>query len=446
MKNLKNDTVIFLQKLTSVYIVLLITVFLFYFDSHGYLAIAEAKLSAFHIICGGYIILAFLILLEGLLIGQLTPDFFRTLLRQSSWTQRLILLYLLLTLLSALFSPYGKAAWTGVSRHEGALTIAVYCLCFLFVSNFGKAERWMLHAFAVSVFVFCCLCMVQLYGGNPFTLYPEGYNYFDANQAYSGAYLGTIGNVDLVAAFLSIAIPVLWVAILRLQGKLRFLLLVPLAAAIFVLLKMFVLAGIVAVFAGALLSLPVVLPASERTRKRIAIAIAGCILAGIAVLLFCDFGTGTLHEVHELMHGRGSDSFGTGRMYIWKNVLERIPDNLWFGTGPDTMAYAGIEPFTRYDEALDTMIVAYIDTAHNEYLNILYHQGVFALAAYLAALFSAAWRWVKQSRENAGAAVFGAATLCYCIQAFFGISMCITAPFFWLTLALLDGCCGYKKI
>ena len=41
------------------------------------------------------------------------------------------------------------------------------------------------------------------------------------------------------------------------------------------------------------------------------------------------------------------------------------------------MLYGGLEAFTRYDEALGGTIIGRIDVAHNEYLNILYHQGNF---------------------------------------------------------------------
>ena len=102
------------------------------------------------------------------------------------------------------------------------------------------------------------------------------------------------------------------------------------------------------------------------------------------------------------------------------------------------MLYGGLEAFTRYDEALGGTIVAQIDVAHNEYLNILYHQGIFALAAYLGALAAAAKKWLRDSGRNALVAVLGTMLLCYGIQAFFSFSMVMTAPYFYLTLALFD--------
>ncbi len=425
-------------KLSYVFIVLMLTVFLFWFDSSGYSGITEAKLTMFNIICGGYVILTLILIPASLATEVITKQELKAYIKESTWVQRLLLIFLLLTVVSALVSPYRSETWVGASRYEGVRTIAIYVLTAVFLSSFGKLKPWMAYLLGGSVLCFSVISIIQLYGGNPFGLYPGELNYFGAGVDYSGAYLGTIGNTDLVAGFLCIAITLLWVAVLRMKGKWRFVLLIPTAAALFVLLKMSVMAGLVGVFGGAVLALPVVLPVPAKTRKIIAIAILALFVLALVFLYIADIGGGMLHEAHELLHGNVSDTFGSGRIHIWKNVLEKIPDNLWFGTGPDTMSHAQLEAFTRYDPDKGVQLVAEIDTAHNEYLNILFHQGIFALLAYLAALVLAAAKWIKRGNA-APAAACGAAALCYCIQAFFGISMFLTAPFYWMTLGLLDG-------
>ena len=93
--------------------------------------------------------------------------------------------------------------------------------------------------------------------------------------------------------------------------------------------------------------------------------------------------------------------------------------------------------FQRYDEEKGMLFRAAIDTAHNEYLNILVNEGLLALIPYLAALLLSFVAFVKENPKNTAAAVCGAGVLGYSIQAFFGLRMCITAPFFWLAWALL---------
>lgn len=150
---------------------------------------------------------------------------------------------------------------------------------------------------------------------------------------------------------------------------------------------------------------------------------------------------GPFHALHSLLHGEITQELDSGRVYIWREVLRRVPEHLLFGAGPDTLSLAGIEPFQRFDEQLGVMLQGGIDTAHCDYLNVLYHQGIFALAAYVLALASVLWSWVCSARERPSAAVLGAAVTAYVIQATFNISMFFTASLFWAALGLLDGSC-----
>ena len=415
------------QKLTKCYLYLMLTVFPLWCGCGGYRSIVDAKYPLFLLLCGLYAAAMALLTLRTLP----SPT---ALWRGASWTQRLIAVYLLFTWLSALLSPYFPETLVGVSRHEGALTITLYCLCFLFVSVYGRAERGMLCALGGTVLIFCTICVLQLFGYNPLLLYPAGATYFDGNVAYPGTYLGTIGNVDLVAAFLCLTIPLFWVTLLLSRDKRRWWLLLPLIAALYVLLKMWVLAGIVGVFGGTLLALPM-LCSDVRWRKRALLVLGIGFVGALFALWRFDFG-GTLHEWHELLRGNFDGSFGSGRLHIWRSVLREIPSHLWLGTGPDTMLRASLPPFERFDAVRGVTVVAQIDVAHNEFLNILFHQGIFALLAYLGALLSVAVRCLRS--HSAVTVSLGMAVLCWCVQAFFGFSMFLTTPLFFLALALLE--------
>lgn len=424
------------SRITDAYLILMATIYLLYIGGSGFAGITGEKYHLFLLLCGGYAAIMLLLLAENAIVSAKHIQL-RATLKNTGLTQRLIAVYLLLTWVSTLISPYFPQTIVGVSRYEGALTITIYCLCFFLVCAYGRISKPLIAAFAAAVTLFDLLCIVQLYGGNPFTLYPVGYGYADAGVAYSGAYLGTIGNVDLVAAFFCLAIPAFWAAMLRSRDWQRWLLSVPLALSLFVLVKMNVLAGFVGILAGAAVSAVVIVPMSARARRAAAWSLAGFFALALAVLYCVDFG-GVFHELHSIMHGEISTIFGSGRIHIWEQVLSAVPEHFLFGTGPDTMLYGGLEAFTRYDEALGGTIIGRIDVAHNEYLNILYHQGIFALAVYLGALAAAAKKWLRDGGRNALVAVLGTMLLCYSIQAFFGFSMIMTAPYFYLTLALFD--------
>ena len=427
------------EKLTDFYVLLIITVFFLYTGSGGYESILNSKAWAFYLLSGGYIILTLIFLGEGVLMGVFPCPSPKVIWLGTSMFQKFIVLYLVFTWISCLISPYMPLSLVGVSRYEGALTITLYGICSIFVSNWGRAKPSMVWAAGISMTIFSVLCLVQIQGLNPFALYPEGYTYLDAYSAYSGAYLGTVGNVDLVAAVFSLAIPLLTGICLKYTEKLRFLLLFPLALSICVLIQMDVLAGLVGVFGGIIISLTMWIPRSVKSRNLawLLLFILACAL--LTAVFLCDIGNGIFHEAHNLLRGDANPEFGSGRIYIWKEVLERVPGHLWFGTGPDTMLLTEIEGFSRFDTSLGIQIISEIDVAHNEYLNILSQQGVLALTSYLAALGCLVSKWIKQGLHCAKIAILGGAILGYSIQAFFGFSSCITAPIFWLCLGLLDG-------
>ena len=430
-----------LRRLTDIYLALMLSVFLLWPGRGGYGAITEAKAALFFLLSGLYVSGMVLLRLELSLVGALPRPNIRASMGLPQW---LVAGYWAFSLLSALLSDFRGTALWGSQRREGLVTITLYCALFLLVSRYARPRPWMLWLFSAAVTANGLLACLQLMGLNPFALYPKGMTYFDGNKLYSGQFLGTVGNVDLLSALLCVAIPVCWVAMMRLKDKRRFLLAVPLAVSLFVLLKAFVSGGVVGIFLGAVLTAPVLL---EGRGRHLALAAAGIILVlGLgAVYLAGDRMGGFLYEANELLHGNFDDSFGSGRIYIWRKSLELVEGNLLLGGGPDTMGLRTDAVFQRFDEDLGVLIRSHVDTAHNEYLNILVNQGLFALLCFLGALVTAGAQWLRCAAKSPLAAICGAGVLGYCIQAFFGISSLITAPYFWLALALLAHAAGCEK-
>lgn len=438
VKNLCDNKNHIPQLLTSAFIAIFLSFYILYVGSGNYQSITEAKFSAFRWIAGGYIMVMILLKIEMLIIGQEKLISPKALLEKSSWTQRFVVLFLIFTSLSALLSKYGQNTIIGLSSYEGLFSISIYVLCFLFISLYGIPAKWQIYLLGLTMSLFCLLSILQLMGYNPLLLYPKGYNYYDANIAYSGAYLGTIGNIDLVAALLCIAIPVLGVSIVRIHGKLKYLLVIPTALCLAVLLISNVQAGIVGIVCGLFTISPLILPIKIRTKKILWIFILIIVMLGALYIWFYNSReNGTIYEAHELLHGRWNDDFGSGRLYIWRNVVELIPQHPLFGGGPDTL-YARINGyFERYDTNLGLTIHGSIGTAHNDYLNIIVNQGILAFLCYICALINTVVRAIKNSDKDI-VVICGSAVLCYSIQAFFGISMFIIAPFFWMTWAMLE--------
>ncbi len=424
--------------LTSVYLVIILFIYLLYPGFGGYQVITAQKWNAYLLITGVYVLAMVVLRLELTAVGAEKAPTPRKVWRSFDLPQKLVLLYLCATALSAFCSDYRVVSLWGSKRCEGLAAITLYCMSFLLISAYLQPQKWMLWLFAAAISINCMLCLVQFAGYNPLNLYPEGMNYYGANKQYAGEFLGTSGNVDILSAVLSLSIPAFWTAIIRLKDKLRWLFLIPLALCLVVLFKAFVAGGILGVAGAIVLSIPVMLD-GETTRKRALFSVICLLIVALAcVYLFGDRMGGFLYEASELLHGRWNDNFGSGRLYIWRNVIQLVPQHPFLGGGPDTLGLRTDAAFERYDESLGILIHSAIDAAHNEYLNILVNQGIIALLLYLAALGVSAVKWIRTAAEDSVAAICGCAILGYCIQAFFGISSPISTPYLWLALAALN--------
>lgn len=422
--------------LTKIFLYVVLSFYLLYPGLHGYSNIQHEKAVSFFIIFGGYLGLMLLFTVEMALMGKLRLVSPRSLWKKADLTQKAVVIYCAVSILSASFSPHRAAAWLGMSRYEGACTILIYCGCFICVSAFAPDVAWMMRVFGASMVLYCVLCLLQMHGYDPLKQYPDGLSYFDANIEYPGIYLGTTGNADYVAALLCMATAVFFVLLLRRKDRMDLLYILPLTLCVIVLVKMNVQAGLVAILCGTLLILPAVLPLRTGVKLLLWMVFGVCTVVGIVVIYHVPVN-GTLYELQQILHGNWNERFGSGRIYIWKQVLQRIPDHLVFGTGPDTMMAARIlgDDFVLPD---GYVLKTGIDAAHNEYLNILYHQGVIGLLSYLTIVLSLLVRWLRSDQGDRIAHAVGAAAVFYCIQAFFGIAVCLTSGVFWVLMGILE--------
>ena len=425
--------------MTTAYLAVMLSLYILFPGFGGYRGITAAKWIFYMVLTGAYIVVLLVCRVYLAASGTEKLPQRDELFKSLDPVIYLAAGYLLFTFISAVLSPYKSTALLGSGRREGFITILMYVLGFMAISRYEKPKAWLLGLFAAAMCLNCFLCVSQFTGANPLRLYPAGMNYYDGNVLYSGEFLGTIGNADILSALLSIAIPVFFAAIMKLKDKRRFLLLIPLALCLFVLIKSFVAGGILGVAGAVVLSIPVLLEGKTARKRAVIIVIAVIVLALAAVYFLGGRAGGFIYEASETMHGRAEDSFGSNRIYIWRNVIALVPQRPVFGGGADTLGYFTDAAFSRYDENLGFTVKTAVDAAHNEYLNILVNQGAVALAFYLAALVLSAVKWVKSSTKSPAAAICGCGALGYCIQAFFGVSSPIVAPFLWIALGILAG-------
>lgn len=423
--------------ITDIFVCLVFSLFLLFPGTGGYGSIQDEKSWMFYVLFGGYLFIMLLFTAETMLVGWIKPTSPLKMWKKATWAQRFIVLYFLTSLVSTLASPYRDLAWKGMSRYEGMITIGLYCGVALCVSVFGTPKKRTWKIFSLSMCIFCIICILQMLDLNPLGLYPAELRYSDANKLYAGVYLGTIGNADLVAALLCLAIPIFLMHAVNDGGKKEWIIITALVLSVIVLFWMDVKAGLVGLFIGLWFSAPTAFPMNVRNKRRMLLAVPVCTSLALLLIWAVPFD-GILYEIHQCLHGNWADEFGSGRIYIWKQVLQKSAKQILLGSGPDTMMAANIAGFDFIGE-LGFAIETFVDTAHNEYLNVLFHQGVFALVAFIGILVSCMVKWFRLNQWDRHTAGLGCAVMCYCVQAMFGLSMCLTAGFFWVVLGMFLG-------
>lgn len=416
--------------LTDKYISLMLLVFPLWTGTEGYAAITRGKFLFFAVLSALYLAL----LLPCALLDGEKP-------RRARLPQWSALAFMAAACLSAALSPYGSAVIIGSSRYDGLVTLLLYGGIFLGVSAFGEWKKYYVYLLAASASICSLVAIPQLLGGNPFGLYPGELTYFDANVRYTGEFLGTIGNTNLLAAFYCLCIPLfIWHALTHRALRDR-LVLAAAALCLGVLIASRVASGAVALAAAAVVLMPYYVNYTSHSRKKALIA-AGCMaalcLAALAAVYAYGGNSGTLHELSQLLHGHVEDSYGSSRVAIWRECLRLFGERPLVGGGPDTLALRTDMTFSRFVEETGSTISTHVDNAHCEPLGYLVNLGALGLIPYLALCAESLRRFFRGC-----APAVGAALACYLVQSLFGLGLCLVAPLVWIYMGLV---CSGKEL
>ena len=475
------------ERITDVYLITMLLLFPLFFGFSGYTRITISKLI--------FLLAATGACLAALLIAAMLR---RAELAAPRPVQTAAIAFALIAVLSWLCCGDLRTAFIGAGRYDGLLSTLVYVSIFLCVSAFSRPKPLHFRAFSLALALLLLIALLQLAGRNPLHLFPRDLGFYDHDIQYSGVYLGTIGNTNVLDAILclalpllfslyvceidwyclvpaALAVPVLWKAGgdgLKLSMLLTALALPPflltdlnrvrraMRALAWLLLSAafgafwqpsetsplrFVLSGPVAlllaaaVVLGALSHYP--LPASfapspKTLRRFFALLSCAALLAGILLLFAVPWSSGALFEFRQLLLGRADDSFGSSRIRIWRACLGLVPARPLLGCGPGMLA-ANLEiEFSRYVPETGKTLRSYVDNAHNVYLGILVNTGILGLAAHLSTLGLAAAEAVRR-RDDPLRLSLSAGLFCAALHAFFGLGLCLSEPLFWLALGML---------
>lgn len=173
------------------------------------------------------------------------------------------------------------------------------------------------------------------------------------------------------------------------------------------------------------------------SRKRL-LKVIGCILVFILIsFIFTKKDSNYKRDVNSLKsevrqvtsHAQVADKFGTGRIYIWKNALSKVKENLIWGVGTDNFYYA----FTP--RLIDPVSTYQVDKAHNDYLQRLLCEGIFSLIIYI--VFLTVLFFDNFREKNLFYKCIFLGFFAYIISIFFNISVIRVAPIYWIIVGLL---------
>lgn len=244
-----------LAHLCSACVIYFATIHLMIIPVDGYTAIGEVKRHSFLCASVVFVILILFLSLELWLVQTSRKKHKKPRNLETICFFIAAFLYLGFTALSGVASPYSGVFW-GNTRYDGILTIGLYVICALILSELLVPQRWMLELFGLTVCLFCLIGITQLAGTNPFNLYPGDYSFYDAGIYYAGQYWSTIGNVNLCAALLSVASGSFIAAFVCGNGLRIWLCMVPLSLSVFSIFSLNSEAGIVSILFGSLLIAP----------------------------------------------------------------------------------------------------------------------------------------------------------------------------------------------
>lgn len=195
-----------------------------------------------------------------------------TLVKTADVTVILLICFCLLTLLSAVLSPYasslnsaGKSAVIfGSGRYDGLYVLALYGAVFALSYFFAKFDYKCVLLVGAVTLIMSIIGILQLFGINAFGLYPA-----DIYTGYYAEFISTMGNIDFMSALMSMFLPLVFGCFLSADGsrKSEAFLLFCFFVGGFCLIKTDVQSGMIALLVTAALTIPLSLKSKRSLAK-----------------------------------------------------------------------------------------------------------------------------------------------------------------------------------
>lgn len=395
------------------------------FMHRGYFDITEAK-AAFYVTVSALYIISFVIFyIRGASIRFSRPG---------AAVFCFLLYFAVSTVSSVAFGRGRNVIIAADNRYQGIGMTLLYSLSIYFIAEShiwnSSGVKYLFYSSAAGLFLFGALGIMNYFSIDPFGVYRH-MSKIDSRKFFSG-----IGNVDFISAYFSLFIPFLLFLILcngKSFGKH--------AKAIFVLSFVTGLAALPtassSIWIGliiAVLFFPLLYMKLKNSRY-LGIYAAGLIILLVAFLAILVLYNTIWKDSRSVLADYLviDDNWGSDRGRLWRYLLNLYKDFTPF----QKLIGGGSGCIAAYDENLRIFPDAIVDSAHNEYLNLLLNSGLIGLVSYVGFLLTCVINAVKSHDPYKYALLLG--IISYMAQATVNIAQPMTTPLFITSAALLSG-------
>lgn len=320
-------------------------------------------------------------------------------------------LFLLFASISTVLSADIARAWIGHSYRYTGLTTYLFCAVLFFLAGQFQSPGKIVQVMVFGAVAVSAIALLQYFGVDLF--YYSDYVIFERGK---GGY-GTMGNANWFGTYAVFILPAaLILFITRRKG-----LWLGCAAVIFAGLLVSLTRGAWLACAVSLIIIFIFCRKNEKQRKLLFIAIAVLVVVALILLPtrnWLIYRTAFSIPDQLAAASRLEDRAASGRIYIWKETLNRFMENWAFGIGPDHLQ-------------IKTPSGRIVNKAHNIYLEIAATMGIFALLSYLAFISFFLRRW-----KNIDDFLFFIMICTYLVQGFSNNDVIMVMPLFWIVLGL----------
>jgi len=357
----------------------------------------------------------------------------------------MLVIYLLLVGISTIFTKHGvlNAVLGKNGRGEGLLTIFCYGVTFVIFSKGYKYIKWTLRVGIIAASIVTIYCILQ-------ALLPVNIDLPLGANRISGVATGTMPNQNFLSSYICIFLPMLSFNYINTGKK------TSLGLTIMLFLSQIfskTLGGYITFIAMYIVIVCYSLIVSNEKNKLIIRIVLLTILLFVSFYIIDNIKEGTYKEELSGVQTETTnlveqnDSFGTGRMGIWRKTIMVICNYKLFGVGPDSLVREIDKEEYYLEYPYDEYRHIRIDKAHSEPLHIAVTTGIPSMIIYLVFVSTISILLLKicicniknknkMGQDNLYIHMILISILSYLMQSMINISVVQVAPIFWAMLGL----------